>query len=1216
MRVPPDGKPSLIFRPVNQKSRSDSTECRQNHPIRPENEKLRTHQCVNAQPRLVGSEERPNNPIVNLIDAVCRHPAIQSLCERLEGSNAPVAAIGLWGSAAPAATAAIARITRRPLLLVTPHIDQADHACDDIETLLDIRVSTLPAWESLPGESGNDTETADARNHLCAELAAGTLADADSPTIFVAPIQALVQPVPTTAALTSNAIEFRVGKEVELDSIARWLVDRGFERLDQVEQAGDFAIRGGIIDIFHSTDIDPLRVELFGDEIESIRRFEVGTQRSLRTVESAQITHVSDEVAIDPTQTTNFASYLPDDCIVVLHEPVEAAEVAKTILERLDHPVGHFPFDAVIRNLARFSQVHLGRFALATVPDAEAFSVSTQPPPKFDPKPRDAVQQLLRLASDQPVAVLCDNAGERERLNELIVEVAGSTPLPPGVTDKLHVGIGVLHEGFKWLSDRESFLAVAHHEVFHRHLQRRRLRPVVSGRAIDSFLDLKEGDYVVHVLHGIAKFGGLRTMKKRGARFGEEFLTLIFAESATMHVPVAQIDLVQKYIGAKGTKPPLSKLGGTRWLKTKEKVEENVTDLASDLLRVQAERAGSEGIAFPPDTNWQREFESAFPYTPTPDQADASAAIKNDQQQARPMDRLICGDVGFGKTELAIRAAFKVIEYGRQVAVLVPTTVLAEQHLRTFRERMAEYPFQVGCLNRFRSTAEQKVIIEETRKGRIDILIGTHRILSKDIDFADLGLVIVDEEQRFGVEHKERLKRLRSTVDVLTLTATPIPRTLHMSMIGLRDISSLATPPMDRRAITTRVAGWDPDMIKEALVRELNRDGQAYFVHNRVRTIQSIADRIQMLVPDARIVVGHGQMSGDELESVMSKFIRHEVDILVSTTIIEAGLDIPNANTIFIDRADRFGLADLHQLRGRVGRYKHRAYCYLLLDANRSLTESGARRLKAVEQCSELGAGFRIAMRDLEIRGAGNILGPEQSGQIAAVGYDMYCQILEGTVKRMRGDKVENRSSAHLELDVEAYIPRGYIESDRQRMDCYRRMATCRTPEDVEQLEKDLRDTFGPPPASAQTLLTLAEIRVRAGQYGIKTIMRKEPDLIFQFDGEIKKLEALFANASGRASLPDPNTLHWRLPEHYFFGDSLLPILRNLFRREDTKLESPEEKRAANAPPQTNATTRAAASESASNKSTGKKQQGPIRATPNARPADAPTKRRRKKTKR
>ncbi|MCA9255714.1 MAG: hypothetical protein KDA33_08740, partial [Phycisphaerales bacterium] len=524
-----------------------------------------------------------------LIDAVCRHPAIQALCERLRGETAPLAAIGLWGSSAPATTAAVAKTLRRPVLLVTPHLEQADRALDDLDTLIGGNVLGLPAWEALPGESGGDNEIADARNHLCAELASQKKNNEATPWIVTAPIQALIQPVPTTAALTASALEFAVGAEIDLDAVARWLVDRGFERLDQVEQAGDFAIRGGILDIFHSTDIDPLRIELFGDEIESIRRFDVATQRSTHTVSSATITHVSNEATLDPNQTTHFASYLPDNCVVIFHEPVEAAEVAKTILERLDHPKGHYPFEAVLRNLAKFTQLHLGRFPLATVTDAACFRVRTEPPPKFDPKPADAVQQLLALSHDQPVIVYCDNAGERERLGELLAEISVTMGEQGLAAQNVHIETGYLTEGFRWANDDapdDAFLALAHHEVFHRHVQRRKLRPITTGRAIDSFLDLKEGDFVVHIAHGIARFAGLRTMKKRGARFGEEFLTLTFAEGATMHVPVAQIDLVQKYIGAKGARPPLTKLGGARWNKTKQKVEENITDLASELLRV------------------------------------------------------------------------------------------------------------------------------------------------------------------------------------------------------------------------------------------------------------------------------------------------------------------------------------------------------------------------------------------------------------------------------------------------------------------------------------------------------------------------------------------------------------------------------------------------------------------------------------------------------
>ncbi|MBK8268913.1 MAG: transcription-repair coupling factor [Planctomycetes bacterium] len=658
-------------------------------------------------------------------------------------------------------------------------------------------------------------------------------------------------------------------------------------------------------------------------------------------------------------------------------------------------------------------------------------------------------------------------------------------------------------------------------------------------------------------------------------------------------------------------RPTLSVLGGSRWKSTKAKVEEALNDLASDLLRIQAERQSQPGVSYPEDTHWQREFESAFLYTETPDQLTALKDIKSDQRRERPMDRLLCGDVGFGKTELAMRAAFKTVEYGKQVAVLVPTTVLAEQHYRTFKERLADYPFRVECLNRFRSPKELRDIIGAAKKGQVDILIGTHRLLSKDVHFADLGLAVVDEEQRFGVEHKERLKRLRTTVDVLTLSATPIPRTLHMAMVGLRDISSLSTPPMDRRSITTHVSHWNDEMIRESIARELNRDGQVYFVHNRVRTIDAIAAKVATLAPDARIIVGHGQMGGDELENVMLRFIRHDADILVCTTIIEAGLDIPNANTMFIDRADMFGLADLHQLRGRVGRYKHRAYCHLLLSAKRQLTDTAARRLKAIEEFSDLGAGFRIAMRDLEIRGAGNILGPEQSGNIAAVGYELFCQLLEKQVKHMRGEPADERVAVHLELDAEAYIPKAYVASDRQRMDCYRRFVACRTPDDVEQLERDLKDAFGPYPETVGTMLALAEIRVRAGEVGIESIIKREPDLIFRFSGEIRKLEPYFTESAGRVSIPDGKTLHWRLPDHYFYGGTLLTILRNLFRKQSTHVLIPGGAQTVSR----SAGRNVAVGKSAENVKPPKtRHNGPISATPNAYPADAPIhkKRRRK----
>lgn len=1140
---------------------------------------------------------------VDVFETIRADPRLDELTRLLKPTPAPgatpgerqrgVAAEGLWGSSAPILAAFVAERLGRPLLYVTAHADEADDVRDDIETALGTPPELLPALDTLPGDVRPDDELAGERLRLCLALlsqrgvgsrdsgnvgtwergnveeareatvlrshvptfppshATPSAQPATSPARLVAPILALMQPVPSAEAIAARSYEVRVGQTLDPDTLARWLGEHGFQRCDAVEVPGDFARRGGIVDVYSSAHVDPVRIEFFGDAVESIRLFDTGTQRSSHTLEAVRIpaltpsgTHGADSSAV-----TSFLALLPAETIVAFHEPTEIQELGRTFWQRMGEQAGIIPVDAVFRRANGFAQLHLHRFTGVT--DRRVRLDVTSLPP-FEPRAADALRALGELASEAEVVVLCDNPPEAQRFRELLSTNAPPVARPapdnssaglggPALPD-VRVEVGVLHHGFRW--GRTAY--VPHHELFRRYRQRRTLRRVAPARPIDSFFDLEVGDSVVHALHGIGRFLGLKTIRRDERT--DEYLALEFADKAVVHVPVSQIHVVQKYIGSFRGRPKLSKVGSLAWKRTKQRVAEAVTDLAAEMLAIQAQRALEAGIAYPHDTDWQREFEGAFLYEETEDQLRAADEIKRDLTQPRPMDRLLCGDVGYGKTELAMRAAFKVVEYGKQVAILVPTTVLAEQHYETFRERLADYPFAIEVLSRFRTKKEQADIVARARKGQVDILIGTHRLLSPDVRFADLGLVIIDEEQRFGVEAKERLKRLRATVEVLTMTATPIPRTLHMAMLGIRDISSLATAPADRRAIVTQVRMWDDRMIREAVLRELNRDGQVYFVHNWVRDIHQVANRLRTLVPEARIVVGHGQMAGHELEDVMLRFLRREADVLVSTNIIESGLDIPTANTIFIDRAERFGLADLHQLRGRVGRSKHRAYAYALLSPKHPVTDTAARRLKAFEHYSELGAGFQIAMRDLEIRGAGNILGPEQSGHIEAVGYEMYCQLLEQAVRRLKDEPAEPWRPVNLDLGLSATIPRGYIRADRQRMEVYKRLTACRTVAEIDVLRTDLRDAFGPLPEAVETLLTLAEIRVLAAPWGIRSIVLDGPDVVFAID-ELQKVQPLLSDGPGSPRVPDPQTIHWRLPKRYLEPVTLLAVLRKQLGR-------------------------------------------------------------------
>ncbi|MCG3179907.1 MAG: Transcription-repair-coupling factor [Phycisphaerae bacterium] len=1091
------------------------------------------------------------------------------LLRHLRTAPAPrVWADGMWGSAAPMLCAGLAQAAKtdpdalpRVILLVTAHLDQADDAVEDAELLSGQTVGLLPGWPGRTdyGEAGD--EIAAERLDLCHRLAAWAAtpgdAAAEMPRIIVAPVQALMQPVPTPRALARAALHLAAGQEVSPDAVIAWLADHGFARVEIVDVPGDFAVRGGIVDVYPagSGGRQPVRIDFFGDRIESIRTVDLDTQRSREPVDELALfggvgdgppTSGSAKATSDrtlggskktksETATCPFTDYLPDGSLVAFIEPEEIAQLGKAYLDRMDDPRGLYPVGTLLTPSRRIGHLMMARFGLTD--DAPHVAFNFQSLQRFETAPHEAVGELLALARTQDVVVYCDNPAEQSRLRELIDEHPG--PMPAGLATR----IGFLHTGFQYPAGR--FVLVGHHEVFHRYGARHRVRRVQAGRPIDSFLDLQPGDFVVHVTHGIGRFVGTSVMTK-GERT-EEFLTLRFANDATLHVPASQIHLVQKYVGAMRGKPKLSTLGGNTWKRKTEQVAEAVMDLAADLLRTQAIRESQDGVAYPPDSQYQKEFEESFIYQETEDQLATLRQIKKDLQSSRPMDRLLCGDVGYGKTELAIRAAFKVVEHGKQAAVLVPTTVLAEQHERTFRERFADYPLEVESISRFRTGSAAREILRRTAAGQIDVLIGTHRLLSDDVRFADLGLVVIDEEQRFGVAHKEKLKEMRATVDVLTMTATPIPRTLHMAMLGLRDISSLSTPPMDRRSIHTEVLRFDPEQIRDAVIRELNRDGQVYFLHNRVHSIQSVADRLATIVPEARIAVGHGQMPGRELEKVMLHFVRGEADILVCTTIIESGVDIPNVNTIFIHNCDQFGLAELHQLRGRVGRYKHKAYCYLMLPETRTISPIASRRLKAIEEYSELGAGFRIALRDLEIRGAGNILGAEQSGHISAVGYEMYCHLLDEAVRKLRGQPPARAARAHLELGIGGHLPKGYVPSDRQRMEVYRRLSRCTSDAEIEQLEHDLRDAYGELPPAADDMLQIARLRVWAASWSIRAVNVDEPDLVFSVD-DMAFASPVFTDAPGIVRIIDGTTVHVRLGDRYFEKATLSAVLRKMLR--------------------------------------------------------------------
>lgn len=1039
---------------------------------------------------------------------------------------------GAWGSAGPLAAAAIGLHAPTTLVIVLAHVGDVDDFRDDVATFAGHSPEVFPAWERLPSEPSAGDEVFGRRLRLLKRLAGAV-----PPRYIVAPLQALLQPVPTRDALRTMSRTIAVGDTVPIERITAWLVEQGMARAEVVEVAGEFSLRGGILDIFPPDASEPVRIEFFGDEVESIRPFDPETQRSLDRWNSVTITSIPgfDD---DVQNMGHAADYFPDGTWVALIEPNDLREEGRNYLGRAADPRGLFTVDSTFERLVRRPSVTFSTIASMSL--EKTCHLRIESIERFSGELAKVKAELDAASAGDRVLIACHNAAEVERLGEVFADTEIAR------TGRLGLTVGRIRAGFHMIDAHT--LVIGDHELFARtDVRRPTTRRRYESRAIDSFLDLNEGDLVVHVNHGIARYRGLQ-MVKRTEEHDEETLLLEFAEGTKMFVPIAKIDLVQKYVGGGKAAPALSKVGSSTWEKRKKRVADAVVDLAAELIDIQAARASEPGIAYPAeDSHWMAEFEAAFPYQETPDQLSAIDAVKTDMAEPKPMDRLICGDVGYGKTEVAIRGAFKAVDAGKQVAVLVPTTILAEQHYRSFTGRMAEFPFTIEVINRFRPKAEIREVLKLTAAGKVDILIGTHRLVQKDVSFKDLGLVVIDEEQRFGVEDKEWLKSLRSTVDVLTLSATPIPRTLHMSLLGIRDISNLETPPPDRKAIETRIQRWDHETIKRAIHRELNRDGQVYFVHNRVYDIQSIADRIQAIVPEARIAIGHGQMTGEALERTMLGFIRRDYDILVATTIIESGLDIPNVNTIFIDEADKYGLADLHQLRGRVGRYKHRAYAYLLLESDKPVTPNAVKRLKAIEEFTDLGAGFKIALRDLEIRGAGNILGPEQSGHIESVGYELYCSLLESAVRALTHKPARSMFDCSIELSWRAYLPKEYVPAPRVKMELYRRLTRLRSLDRLADFRQELVDRFGALPVPAENLVTEAELRILAERWQLERIHVEDEYVVLTYRNP-KRIAALAKLHPGYVRIVDEKTAYVPLEEKRPHGSIVAGVVRPLLQ--------------------------------------------------------------------
>ena len=1129
----------------------------------------------------------------DLFDGLAKHPSFQSVLAAIRKPG-PVQLhlSGLGPTAQALYTALLYRFADRPILVLSATNSSADGLAETIGAFF--ALLELPAHRGAPfvfpahDVTPYDGLSPHADIHEKRGIGLWRMAEKEA-SVVVAPVAGVLQRIAPANTLQNLAWRIEVGDEFYQEHLVEGLLSVGYRRHEPVDMVGHFSVRGGILDVYSPEVAYPVRIEMFGDEVESIREFDPDTQKSIRSVDQASLLPLAeyplfrsaadagpkDGRAADGTEEAPILAqgweFLPeaarqrsssvlellDDPILVWNEPAAVREQADQLWAELavarergdpESPppeTFYLPWDDFLKQAAAKQQIHLDQLGLEAA--AERLEIPTQRTPRFQGNMAHCIRELqAQVKSGYRAVVVAASLGDVERLAEIFGEFGIAFQLglkdpskasSPYLEEKAYLAGPVTSTVLVQGAIREGAVFPDSHTILYgsedlfaasEMVARPERRKSVASTFLSDLQDLKEGDFVVHAEHGIGRYLGLRQIE-RGSR-QEDLMLIEYTDRAKLYVPLSRLDLVTKYHGAGGPPPQLDRMGGQTWQRTKSRVKAKLVDMADDLLKLYAGRKLAEGFAFSPDSNWQREFEDAFAYTETPDQLQTIADIKRDMESPQPADRLVCGDVGFGKTEVAMRAAFKALADDKQVAVLAPTTVLAFQHYETFRQRFASFPIETEMLTRFRSAAETKQILERLAAGKVDVIIGTHRLLSKDVQFSDLGLLIVDEEQRFGVRHKERIKQLRHNVDVITLTATPIPRTLHMSLVGLRDISIIQTPPKDRLSIHTVVAPSSDHIMRTALQQELGRGGQIYFIHNRIETIWRIAAHLQELAPGVRIGVGHGQMGGKELESVMLKFMHHEYDMLVSTTIVENGLDIPLANTIIINNADQYGLAELYQLRGRVGRSNRRAYAYLLVPEDKELSDIARKRLAALKEFSELGSGFKIAALDLELRGAGNLLGSQQHGHIGAVGFETYCRMLEDTVSELQGKEVEPQVRTALRLQVDIHIPPGYIAEEAQRLQAYKRVADVRTPEDRERVASELQDRYGPLPQPVANLADYALLKSRAEAMRIEAVERRAKKLFVRFR-EDSKVDARtlmqFVAQTPGASFSPNGELNW-----------------------------------------------------------------------------------------